>query len=160
MTNIDGSILYILNEFLTNRRKRIADNSYFNSFTNVKSRVLQGSVLGTLLFILFKANMWRNISCRMISYADYTSLLTSISRPNLRSCVTESFNNDLITINSWCDKWSMKVNPYKTKSIVFSSSCTQNSVFPDLSIDGTRIDLCDSISYLGMTLHSKLTFET
>ena len=52
------------------------------------------------------------------------------------------------------------INLIKTKSIVFSSSRTQNPVFPDLSIDGTRIDLCDSISLLGVTLDSKLTFET
>ena len=64
-----------------------------------------------------------------------------------------------MTINSWCDQWGMKLNPNKTKSIVFSRSRTKNPVFPDLSIDGTRIDLCDSISYLVVTLsNSKLVF--
>ena len=90
MTGVDGSILHILTEFLTNRRKRIAVDGYFSSFTNVKSGVPQGSVLGPLLFILFTADMWSGISCRMISSADDTSLLASISRSNLRYSVTES----------------------------------------------------------------------
>ena len=86
------------------------------------------------------------ISSRMVSYADDTSLLASISRPNLRSCITESLNNDLMIINSWCDHWGMRLNPNKTKSIVFSRFRTLNPVFSDLFIGGTRIDLCDSIS--------------
>ena len=62
-----------------------------------------GSVLGPLLFVLFKANMWSNISCRMISYADIF-LLASISRPNLRPSVTACLNNDLELVNSWCNQ--------------------------------------------------------
>ena len=89
MPGINGSILHILTEFLTNKRKRIPVDGYLSSFTSVESGVPQRSVFGPL-FILFTADMWSGISCRMISFADDASLLASISRSNLRYSFTES----------------------------------------------------------------------
>ena len=72
----------------------------------------------------------------------------------------ESLNKDLAVINSWCLKWHMRLNIKKTKSVVVSRSRTIAPGYGDLSFDGTELEELKSLRILGVTLDSKLKFET
>ena len=64
------------------------------------SSVSQGSVLGPLLFILYTADMWKDLEKKIISYADDTSLYAEVASPFDRKNVTNSLNRDLTKIQS------------------------------------------------------------
>ena len=50
---IRGNLLSWLSNFLLNHHQKVAINGCLSEWTNVQSGVLQGSVLGPLLFILY-----------------------------------------------------------------------------------------------------------
>ena len=53
----------------------------------------------------------------------------------------------------------MKLNATKTKTIIVSRSSTMHPLSPPLTIGGTVLNESDDIVILGVTFHSKLTFE-
>ena len=50
--DVGGPFLSILTEFLSNRLQRVVVDGQFNEYRNVILDVLQGSVLGPLLFMI------------------------------------------------------------------------------------------------------------
>ena len=53
----------------------------------------------------------------------------------------------------------MLVNPSKTRGMLISRSRTVESLFPDLVIDGSVLEMVSELKILGVILDSKLTFE-
>ena len=157
---IGGNILSILTEFLTNRQQRVVVDGSFSTYSRVHSGVPQGSVLGPLLFILYTSDMWFDITNKILAYADDTSLYAHIPSPAMRLDVANSLNEDLSKIQSWCLQWGMKLNPSKSKEMLVSRSRTRFPEHPNLSINGALINQVHQLKLLGVTLDSKLTFET
>ena len=104
------------------------------------SGVLQGGVLGLLLFLLYTSS-------------DLFSILV------LRVTVEESLSHDLIKVSEWCDLWGKKLNASKTKTVMVSRSHTMHHQSPALTIDGTVLKESDDLVILRVTFYSKITFE-
>ena len=157
---IGGNFFNMLSDFLRDRRQRVVVDGCFSSFSFVKSGVPQGSVLGPLLFILYTADMWTGIECGMIAYADDTTLYAPIPSPQDRHSVANMLSRDVMRIMSWCDRWGMKLNPSKSRSIVISRSRTAFPCHPDIVVGGATIPPCSTLKLLGVTFDPKFTFET
>ena len=97
---------------------------------------------------------------KLISYADDTTLYSSVKSPDQRSVVATSLNRDLGRIVSWCQLWGMKLNANKTQSIIISRSRTLFPPHPALYISDVQIGEVGNLRLLGVTLDSKLTFES
>ena len=63
-----------LKHFLTNRKQRVVLNGKSSSWTNVKARVPQGSILGPLLFLIYIKDLSDGLSSNTKLFADDTSL--------------------------------------------------------------------------------------
>ena len=92
----------------------------------------QESVLGLLLFILFTADMGNDLENKIIYYTHGTTLYSEVKSPADRIAVSDSLNRDLLKTQSWCETWSMKLNPIKTHSIIVSRSRTSHPPHPPL----------------------------
>ena len=134
-------------------------DGHHGEWRRVISGVPQGSVLGPLLFILYTQDMWIGLENQLVSYADDATLIAVIPTPGQRQLVSESLNRDLAKINDWCKLWGMKLNPIKTQSMIVSRSRTLVPNHPDLVIDDTVLNICDSFKILGILFDSKFTFE-
>ena len=64
-----GPFLSILIELLSNRLQRVVDGQS-NEYRNVILDILQGGVIGPLLFILYTHSMWFGLENILVSYAD------------------------------------------------------------------------------------------
>ena len=54
----------------------------------------------------------------------------------------------------------MRLNPWKTRSVVVNLSLTYASSYGDLTLGGEELEQVKSLSILGVTFDSKLTLET
>ena len=59
----------------------------------------------------------------------------------------------------WCAKWRIKLNPEKTKVIIFSRSPLTRKSEPILKLYGERLKIYPQVKFLGITFDSKPTFQ-
>ena len=104
-------------------------------------------------------NFFPFVENKLIGYADDSTLIAVVPSPGARVMVTDFPNRDLVRVNAWCDRWGMKLNASKTKTMIVSRSCTMHPQPPPLTIDGTVLKEYVDLDILGVTFDSKLTFE-
>ena len=75
---ISGNLLKLLCDFLSERRQRVVLNGQASAWTNVTAGVLQGSILGPLLFLLYTNDNSEGRSTNAKLLADDTSLFSVI----------------------------------------------------------------------------------
>ena len=108
-----------------------------SKLVNVVSGVLQGSVLGPLLFLLYTSELFSILENKLIGYADNSTLMAVVPSPGASVTVAESLNCDLVRANAWSDLWGMKLNASKTKTMIVSRSLTMHPQSLPLAIDDT-----------------------
>ena len=135
-------------------------NGKVSASVEVASGVLEGSVLEPLLLILCTSKLFHIVGNSVVGYSDVTTIYAVIPRPHSRPRATELLNLKLAAINSRCLKWHMRLIPKKMKSMVVSRSRTIASGYGDLHLSGAELEGTRSLRILGVTLDSKLTFET
>ena len=67
---IEGSVLSILTQFLSDRSQHILVDCCRSKLVNVVSGAPQGSVLGLLLFLLYTSELFSVLENKLIGYAD------------------------------------------------------------------------------------------
>ena len=70
----------------------------------------------------------------------------------------EYLHRDLDKLARWCAKWRIKLNPEKTKVIIFSKSPTAIRAEPALSLYGDLLSYYPHIKFLGITFDNRRTF--
>ena len=59
----------------------------------------------------------------------------------------------------WCAKWRIKLNPEKTKVIIFSRSMLARKAELNLKLYGEPLKIYSQVKFLGIIFDSKLTFQ-
>ena len=70
----------------------------------------------------------------------------------------EYLQRDLDKLARWCAKWRIKLNPEKTKVIIFSKSQFAIRAEPALSSYGDLLSYYPQIKFLGITFDNRMTF--
>ena len=60
---------------------------------------------------------------------------------------------------TWCAKWRIKLNPEKTKVIIFSRSLLARKAELNLTLYGEPLKIYPQVKFLGSIFDSKLTFQ-
>ena len=123
---VGGSVLSICTEFLSVHRQRVVVDGAASERIPIISGMLQGSVLGPLIFILYTNEMFELVENRLFAYADDSTLLAVVHKPADRPAVVASHNRDLACIQEWCNHWCMILHFNKTKALVVSRSRTES----------------------------------
>ena len=114
-------------DFLVGRVIQVNVNGFLSGQINPAAGVPQGSVLSPLLFLIYvndlpKPHHRQNSKSQ---FADDTALWAASRNVHIAA---KLFQKDLRKLAKWCAKWRIKLNPEKTKVIVFSwSSLARNS---------------------------------
>ena len=66
---------------------------------------------------------------------------------------------DLLNLAMWCAKWRIKLNPEKTKLIIFSRFILTRKTEPNLKLYGETLKVYPQVKFQGITFDSQLTFK-
>ena len=66
---------------------------------------------------------------------------------------------DLLKLAMWCAKWRIKLNPEKTKVIIFSRSLLARKAQLNLTLYGEPLKIYPQVKFLGVIFDSKPTFQ-
>ena len=100
--------------FLTNRKQRVIVNECHSCWSDVTSGIVQGSVLGPILFSLYINDLPDLIHNQVLMFADDTKLFSRIHRGNSAHDII-SMQHDIDSLVLWSKKWQLQFNVSKCK---------------------------------------------
>ena len=139
--------------FLSDRRASVVYQNHKSRSFRVRRGVLQGSVLGSVLFSLFindlPASLPSPISCSL--YADDLAIWSS--SPSIPTAV-EATQGALFRLERWSEYWCLPINPSKCEASFFSVDPHQANL-----LLGSRLRFNPTPTFLGVTFDRTVSFS-
>ena len=167
MFGLHHTLIKWIGSFLSDRSIAIRVYGFLSNLHSINAGVPQGSIISPVLFILFINDLLTSTSSSIHSFADDTFLSSSFSfNPNdhastdiqLHSNISASLlSNDLTVIEKWGKDNLVLFNQSKTKQVFISRKHNQN--FPPILMNGDELDTSASVTQLGLSLSSNLTWK-
>ena len=131
--------------------------------TAVKFGVLQGSILGPVLFNIYVADLQSELSTKGYQYADDTTLYIHAKPKNLQF-LQRTTGDTLSQLNEWSDRNSLALNSAKTKLMIISTremsaKHSLQDFKPNIYVKGEKVDRTDTRKLLGLHLSDHLTWD-
>ena len=130
----------------------------YSSWAKVEAGIPQGSILGSLLFLIYINDLSDILASNPKLFADDTSLFSVVKNVDASNI---DLNNDLKKIGEWAFQWKMSFNPDPTKQaqeLIFSRK-VQTTNHPPLFFNENVVPKTTLQKHLGMFLDSKLNFS-
>ena len=119
--------------------------------------VLQSSILGPTLFLLFINDLPDDVICNIAIYADDTTLYSKCDQGSdlwQQLELASELESDLRDTVDWVKKWLVDFNAEKTQLVLFDQSNNNGSI--DVNMDGSVLEEKSSFKTLRLTLSFKL----
>ena len=157
---INGNILKMLENYLSNRKQRVVLNGFDSPWEDILSGVPQGSVLGPLMFLIYINDLTDTISANIKLFADDSSLFIKVADIDLAQ---ETLASDLDKITQWANTWKMKFNPEISKQaieVIFTRRYAKGKGdHPLLTFNNIPVAREASTKHLGIILDERLAFN-
>ena len=133
-------------------------NGFTSQELNVTCGVLQGSILGPMLFLLYINDLSQALNCTKFRfYADDTVLYMSDSS---EATIHAGLQHDLHALTEWCNLNKLTINSKKTKVMLFGMrNMLKRAHCNDIFIGMHKLQYVKHFTYLGIKLDCKLNFE-
>ena len=142
----------VIRSYLTNRKQFVSGNGYSSSLLDINIGVPQGSVLGSILFLIYVNDLPNCSNFKTTLNADHSVLTLSHKNVN---CFQTMLNFELPKINAWLKSNQLSLNVNKINFLFFTK--TKEKIFPQ--INDCKIKQANCVKYLGVFLDDKLTWK-
>ena len=105
---INGNAFQLIKSFLHKKCQRVILNGQSSRSLSIRAGVPQGSVLGSLFFLIYINDIPKGLNPEVKFFADYTFLFSIVN------CINTSAskpNSDLLKMQDWAYQWKMSFNP-------------------------------------------------
>ena len=138
-----------LSDFQVGRLILVNVNNFLSTQINPKTGVPQGSVLSTLLFLIYVNDLPtpHHKQNSLSQFADDTAQWACSLNIHIAAKLLQQ---DLLKLAMWCAKWRIKLNPVKTKVIIFSRSRIVRKTELDLKLYGETLIIYPQVKFLGL----------
>ena len=143
--------------FLVGRVIQVKIEGFLSPNVDPKAGVPQGSNLSPLLFLTYVNDM-PNPSHHQTNKSQFADDASQWAMSKNIDSAVEYLQRDLDQLARWCAKWRIKLNPEKTKVIIFSKSRSAIRAGPALSLHGDLLSYYPHIQFLGITFDNRMTF--
>jgi hypothetical protein len=155
---IDGPLISIMTEQLTNRKQYVHCNGYNSEVSSVTSGVIQGGITSPTQFNIYVSDLQQHLLASILfQYADDKMLLKFIKNKDDVSLL----QRDLDTIYSKCEEQGLHFNA--SKSVHLRIQLRQRSIEKIQSVQYTlnneKVPLVNSSRYLGVIIDTYLNFQ-
>ena len=147
----DKKALKLVNSYLTYRKQRVKINGKYSSWSEILFRVVQGSILGSLLFNVFICDTF--FFLEDFDIANYADDSTPYNVNKNIEFVVNNLEQSSSILFKWLNGNYMKVNTDKSHLLV------SGNVRATAKIDNNYIESEKEQMLLGITTDSNLTFE-
>ena len=157
--SVTGPLLLLIESCLSSRQQRVILNGKSSDWSFITAGVPQGSVLGSLFFLIYINDPVDDVSSDAKLFADDTSLFTVVYNETV---VADQLNRDLKVVTDWAYQWKMQFNPDINKQAVqaiFSQKRTK-LIHPPLFFNDALVVIKDEQKHFGMVLDSALNFRS
>lgn len=149
-------------QYLTNRQQAVTYQERKSSYLTLNAGVPQGSILSPILFALYTStfsNYLKFTSCHF--YADDTQLYLSFAPSNAAEAC-QKINEDLKSLSSIASAFHLKLNPNKSKAMLFCNHYFRDILLNEINlrVDGIQVKICDEARNLGLSMDSDLRFNS
>ena len=151
---IRGQLFTMIQDYLFGRRQRVQAGRHASDYLYVRYGVPQGSVLSTLLFILFINDIFLlPLKGYLQLFADDAALVYSaIDTEDLAAQI----QHDLELLSNWFYNNLLSFNLSKTKFMIVQQIGLNVVNFPSVVVRGVEIERIHSYKYLGLIIDHRL----
>ena len=152
---VDHASLSLIYDYLSSRFHRVKIGASVSDWLEMLLGVPQGSILGPLLFNTFINDLFLFISeADICNFADDNTLFTDSTT---KAEVIEILQRETTNVIEWFKINSMAANPGKFQFMLLGGTESESY---DLNLNGVLLKSTNSIKLLGLTIDSKLNFNT
>ena len=146
-------IYQLIKSYLSGRTFVIKIRDTYSEVKDIKAGVSQGSVLGPILYTLYRANIPTTINSKILTFADNTAILFRYTNPET---AVKLLQEHITKIEKWLQEKQIKANPNKCNHITFT---LRKQIPPNILLNGTHITQTKQVKYLGLHLDTQLTWK-
>ena len=156
----DHALEYI-KDYLSNRKYCVRIGTSTSSYALLDRGVPQGSVLGPILFNIYTIGLTKVLRALGVGfkmYADDTQFYFSITNV---ATTSDKLTTIMSSIKQWMSRKQLKLNIDKTQYMLIGKKHDlRNLNNTQLLVDGSPIELVDSVKDLGIKVDSCLSFSS
>ena len=153
---IKGKIYSWVKNFLSERTIQTKVDSNISERKVQEEGLPQGSALSCTLFLIFLNDLPQELKCEKAMYADDLALWKT---HRYTRQAARHLNRDLRTLQEYCNKWKITINPTKTVYSIFTLSPVESKLNLEIKIGGEQARKEQQPTYLGVQMDTRLTFR-
>ncbi|MBM6549269.1 RNA-directed DNA polymerase [Streptococcus dysgalactiae subsp. equisimilis] len=152
---ISEPLLSWIRSYLSMRTQVVCIDGHLSQPKPVSSGVVQGSVLGPLLFLMYINDVFSNFkNGSPFLFADDLKLVYTTARDSLSSAVAD-INEDLRNLELWCASWMMKFSVPKCMALTYKCHLQPGA----LILDNVPISINPIVRDLGLQYSCTFNFS-
>jgi retron-type reverse transcriptase len=148
------NLIKLISSFLSQRKFRVSEEGEMSTPREMHAGVPQGSVLSPTLYNIYTNHTPQTPQTPGVNLALFADDTCLYATERKEGYVLSKLQRGLDAIETWCERWNIKINEDKTQAIYFSHRRRQPE--PLLTLNRRIIPFVNNVKYLGVIFDKRI----